>query len=201
MANLNPQEGFIICKVSSGGHTFLHTSKSKELNKLWLDWFIFRQKLWVIVYKHFYANKIASLYSVALYIMFFRPNYLKYLAHPGAANTFLEGCMLVSPALRDDWILRVLSPGKDSRNPKSFKVLDFIAIAWDKNIFSSYNYKIQISTVYTRWIKYDRDKLWLVYTQIVPVIFEPPCILLLVCATVQSGKYEWICCHHAKLKR
>ena len=29
---------------------------------------------------------------------------------------------------------------------------------------------------YTRWFKYDRDKLWLVYTQSVPVIFEPPCI-------------------------
>ena len=29
----------------------------------------------------------------------------------------------------------------------------------------------------TRWFKYDRDKLWLVYTQIVPVIFEPPCSL------------------------
>jgi hypothetical protein len=28
---------------------------------------------------------------------------------------------------------------------------------------------------YWRWFKYDRDKLWLVYTQIVPVIFEPPC--------------------------
>jgi hypothetical protein len=28
----------------------------------------------------------------------------------------------------------------------------------------------------TRWFKYDRDKMWLVYTQIVPVIFEPPCI-------------------------
>jgi hypothetical protein len=27
----------------------------------------------------------------------------------------------------------------------------------------------------TRWFKYDRDKLWLVYTQIVPVIFESPC--------------------------
>jgi hypothetical protein len=30
--------------------------------------------------------------------------------------------------------------------------------------------------VCTRWFKYDRDKLWLVYTQIVPVIFEPPCM-------------------------
>jgi hypothetical protein len=29
--------------------------------------------------------------------------------------------------------------------------------------------------LYTRWFKYDRDKLWLVYTQSVPVIFEPPC--------------------------
>jgi hypothetical protein len=28
----------------------------------------------------------------------------------------------------------------------------------------------------TMWFKYDRDKLWLVYTQSVPVIFEPPCI-------------------------
>jgi hypothetical protein len=28
----------------------------------------------------------------------------------------------------------------------------------------------------TRWFKY--DKLWLVYTQSVPVILEPPCILL-----------------------
>jgi hypothetical protein len=27
----------------------------------------------------------------------------------------------------------------------------------------------------TRWFKYDQDKLWLVFTQIVPVIFEPPC--------------------------
>jgi hypothetical protein len=30
---------------------------------------------------------------------------------------------------------------------------------------------------FTRWFKYDRDKLWLVYTQSVPVIFEPPCTL------------------------
>jgi hypothetical protein len=35
--------------------------------------------------------------------------------------------------------------------------------------FTKYNFE------YTRWFKYDRDKLWLVYTQIVPVIFEPPC--------------------------
>ena len=35
-----------------------------------------------------------------------------------------------------------------------------------------------LSTIFTRWFKYDRDKLWLVYTQIVPVIFEPPCTYL-----------------------
>ena len=31
-----------------------------------------------------------------------------------------------------------------------------------------------------RWFKYDRDKLWLVYTQSFPVIFEPPCIYVLI---------------------
>jgi hypothetical protein len=32
----------------------------------------------------------------------------------------------------------------------------------------------------TRWFKYDRDKLWLVYTQIIPVIFEPPCTFMTI---------------------
>jgi hypothetical protein len=36
---------------------------------------------------------------------------------------------------------------------------------------------IAVSNNNTRWFKYDRDKLWLVYTQIIPVIFEPPCII------------------------
>ena len=34
----------------------------------------------------------------------------------------------------------------------------------------------QCYVISTRWFKYDRDKLWRVYTQSVPVIFEPPCI-------------------------
>jgi hypothetical protein len=34
---------------------------------------------------------------------------------------------------------------------------------------------LNVVILYTRWFEYDRDKLWLVYTQIVPVIFEPPC--------------------------
>ena len=38
--------------------------------------------------------------------------------------------------------------------------------------------------VNTRWFKYDRDKLWLVYTQIVPVIFEPPCNFCCYCIKV-----------------
>ena len=37
---------------------------------------------------------------------------------------------------------------------------------------------------HTRWFKYDRDKLWLVYTQIVPVIFEPPCTTHMYTCTV-----------------
>jgi hypothetical protein len=41
-------------------------------------------------------------------------------------------------------------------------------------IFACYRKQSDVSN--TRWFKYDRDKLWLVYTQIVPVIFEPPCI-------------------------
>jgi hypothetical protein len=40
----------------------------------------------------------------------------------------------------------------------------------------------------TRWFKYDRDKLWLVYTQSVPVIFEPPCML-----TLSWVKVCWRC--------
>jgi hypothetical protein len=40
----------------------------------------------------------------------------------------------------------------------------------------------------TRWFKYDRDKLWLLYTQIVPVIFEPPCIW--ECQTEKSDAIE-----------
>jgi hypothetical protein len=47
------------------------------------------------------------------------------------------------------------------------------------NINSSRNYiKVWSLTAfeyYTKWFKYDRDKLWLLYTQIVLVIFEPPC--------------------------
>ena len=35
----------------------------------------------------------------------------------------------------------------------------------------------QCYVICTRWFKYDRDKLRVVYTQIVPVISEPPCTL------------------------
>jgi hypothetical protein len=37
-----------------------------------------------------------------------------------------------------------------------------------------------ISIPTTRWFKYDRDKLWLISTQSVPIIFEPPCIYVYV---------------------
>ena len=60
---------------------------------------------------------------------------------------------------------------------------------------------IERFAVSTRWFKYDRDKLWLVYTQIVPVIFEPPCTLSLlliythaVCHRQLSFKTQpWYC--------
>jgi hypothetical protein len=44
------------------------------------------------------------------------------------------------------------------------------------NLLRLHSTKIRLlsSLNHTRWFKYDRDKLWLVYTQIVPVIFEPP---------------------------
>jgi hypothetical protein len=40
--------------------------------------------------------------------------------------------------------------------------------------------------VCTKWFKYDRDKLWLVYTQIVPVIFEQPCM----CVALRTSSVE-----------
>jgi hypothetical protein len=42
----------------------------------------------------------------------------------------------------------------------------------------------------TRWFKYYRDKLWLVYTQIIPVIFEPPCIYKHVCFFFESASHR-----------
>ena len=46
----------------------------------------------------------------------------------------------------------------------------------------------QLQLINTRWFKYDRDKLWLVYTQIVPVIFEPPCIISSYCFLGESTR-------------
>ena len=39
--------------------------------------------------------------------------------------------------------------------------------------------------VSTRWFKYDRDWLFIVYTQKVPVIFEPPCIFRYISSKMQ----------------
>ena len=51
-------------------------------------------------------------------------------------------------------------------------ILERTATGLSKQQFSGF-----LFCVITRWFKYDREKLWLVYTQSVPVIFEPPCIL------------------------
>jgi hypothetical protein len=59
---------------------------------------------------------------------------------------------------------------------KSFILLDCCTIKWlCKRLLKCYKIKQYSTQLYTRWFKYDQDKLWLVYTQIIPVIFEPPC--------------------------
>jgi hypothetical protein len=51
---------------------------------------------------------------------------------------------------------------------------------WSSSLCSHLHPPVTLSLLgtNTRWFKYDWDKLWLVYTQTVPVIFEPPCIFL-----------------------
>jgi hypothetical protein len=47
--------------------------------------------------------------------------------------------------------------------------------------------------IYTKWFKYDRDKLWLVYTQSVPVIFKPPCIYMYIYTRVYKCVCMYVC--------
>jgi hypothetical protein len=51
-----------------------------------------------------------------------------------------------------------------------------------------------LAVLYKRWFKYDQDKLWLVYIQIVPVIFQPPCIYKW---TLQDNIVLWISSFHS----
>jgi hypothetical protein len=68
-------------------------------------------------------------------------------------------------------------------------ILDFITRkciwwrVWSIKFLVTYSSPLLLNTLCstgrtTRWFKYDRDKLWLLYTQIVPVIFEPQCICI-----------------------
>jgi hypothetical protein len=50
--------------------------------------------------------------------------------------------------------------------------------------------------IYIRWFKYDCDKLWLVYTQIVPVIFEPPCVYIYIYMWKAWVEYVNLCKIH-----
>ena len=59
--------------------------------------------------------------------------------------------------------------------------------------------KTSTADEYTRWFKYDRDKLLLVYTQIVPIIFEPPCNTDSV--NKQTNKQTSRCLHAEAHKR
>jgi hypothetical protein len=68
------------------------------------------------------------------------------------------------------------------------------------NSWHAYSVKLRlpgVTVIYTRWFKYDWDKLWLVYTQSVPVIFESPCTnkSTKVLSVAGSGK-----CQHFPLK-
>ena len=61
------------------------------------------------------------------------------------------------------------------------------------------NMCVKSYSLITRWFKYDRDKLWLVYTQSVPVIFEPPFILrkfLNAFAKLRKVNISFVMCVH-----
>jgi hypothetical protein len=55
---------------------------------------------------------------------------------------------------------------------------------------SFYTWMYSYTYRYTRWFKYDRDKLWLVYTQIVPVISEPTCMYNDMLKTLPAQLYN-----------
>ena len=59
-----------------------------------------------------------------------------------------------------------------------------------------WEYNIKNDVEDTRWFKYDRDKLWLVYTRSVPVIFEPPCTL---CDDVRRNRLASFCEHEFRI--
>ena len=50
-------------------------------------------------------------------------------------------------------------------------------------------------SIHTKWFKYDREKLWLLYTQIVPVIYEPPYMLLHQCSEHDTNIYTVLLKH------
>jgi hypothetical protein len=70
------------------------------------------------------------------------------------------------------------------RNPQRYSVDPYLRNTaindWSHNVVRMFLdiYVFADTCIYTRWFKYDREKLWLVYTQIVPVIFEPPYIYI-----------------------
>jgi hypothetical protein len=80
------------------------------------------------------------------------------------------------------WCLRVLL-GTCIEVTRVWQVVGVCGSAWwrSRNTgrmlmkFHAYVLLLGLHQNRTRWFKYDRDKLWLVYTQTVPVIFEPPC--------------------------
>jgi hypothetical protein len=71
----------------------------------------------------------------------------------------------------------VLAGGRKKKELCGNNVIKILSKAKTNKIYSEWSKNIEeVKSLNTRWFKYDRDRLWLVYTQIVPVMFEPPCI-------------------------
>ena len=62
------------------------------------------------------------------------------------------------------------------KKPTIIETVRLNRLCWFGHVQRMEENRIPKRVLYTRWFKYDRDCNRLVYTQIVPVIFEPPCI-------------------------
>jgi hypothetical protein len=83
----------------------------------------------------------------------------------------------------------------------NFTVARFKIGSWEPSRIDSLDppsRAISLVLGHTRWFKYDRDKLWLVYTQIVPVIFEPPCSTHVIWHRSHNRKLYPACVHQSK---
>jgi hypothetical protein len=94
----------------------------------------------------------------------------------GASDTFKQVYRLdVKPDLFSRTYCKIYFLNK-RRDNESFEWKGVSRFLYKNYSSHSFTYFICSRVTNTRWFKHDADKLWLVYTQSVPVIFEPPCI-------------------------